>query len=301
MRKTLLLTCVGALGLAGAAYAATTVTNDYVIAAKVTPKKSGTQAHPRTVARYLQWDVSTAPPGRRPANTRGYQIGTVGLQQNTTNFPGCGTSKLAATGPAGCPRGSMIGSGFAIIEVGPTGQNNSSYNGLCRADEDLFNGGSNNETLYVFKGPQHGGEPAPCPIPNGHAEVNINLTRQATRMIETFSLPEALLHPAPGTDASIVHEAITIPPKSRTVRRGHGTARSARRVGLFESVYCPANGQRQVAITFTREDGIAQTRTTLVPCTGSSAPTPHKPRHKPSYHCTSHRMGQDVISICRFY
>ena len=267
MRRTLLLTCVGLLGAAGLAYAAADVTNEYVISAGVKPLKSGSTAHPRTVSRLLQWDVSTAPPGRRPANVRGYQIASVGLQQHTTQFPGCGTSRLTTRGPAGCRKGSLIGIGYAIIEYGPTGQNNSAYNTTCRAEEDLFNGGNNNESLYIYEGSQRRGQPGPCPILGRHAVININLSQDNARMIETFSEPLSLLHPSPGFDASIIHEALAIPSYSETITIRHGgQVVSRHHVGLFESFFCPPNHQRQVAITFTREDGVSRTRTALVAC-----------------------------------
>ncbi len=261
--RALLLMALVAFAVAGTAYSAVLLTNDYVIKAAISPLRSGTTARPRPVARYLEWDVSTAPPGRRPANDLSYVIATVGLQQRTANFPKCGTSVLSAAGPGACPRGSLIGTGFAIMELGPTGENMSSYNATCRVEEKLFDGGKNKESLYIFAGSPRPGQPGPCQIPGGHAAVNVRLSSQAGRLNEAFSLPTSLLHPAPGIDATIVREVINIPARSKTLR--HPGFR--RRVALFGSYFCPPNHLRQVTVTFTREDGVGGTATVLMPCT----------------------------------
>ncbi len=264
VKKALVLCCLGALAMAGVAYGSEVVTNTYVISAAITPQKAGTPAHPTVVARSLQWRVSTTFPVERPANVRSYRIASVGLRSNGAYFPGCRTSTLATAGPAGCPSGSLIGTGFAIFEIGPSGQNESNYSDKCRVEEDLFNGTNHDESLDMFNGPPHPNQPVACPLPGGNAAIHMSVREQNGALVESFSLPPGVLHPAPGFDAALVREVLHIPARSRKLRR-HGH-RPRRRVGLFESYFCPPNQQRQVAITFTREDGIANTATVLPPC-----------------------------------
>lgn len=269
MRRILMLTAIGALGLAGVAYAASTLTNVYVLKAKITPKKSGTATHPKTISTKLEWDVSTQPAGQRPNVVRGYKIFYEGIRENTPDFPGCGTSALSgATGsPSKCPKGSEIGSGFLIVEVGPTGQNNSSYNATCRAEVTVFNGGSHNLTLFISSGAPVGGQPSPCAIPGGHDAINANLRQSKAGISESFSVPQDLRHPANGLDAAVIRAVTDIGAKSTTIKKKvHGKI-VREHVGLFESVSCAKNHQRQVAVTFTDENGVGRKRTTLVPCT----------------------------------
>lgn len=268
MRRILLLATLGALGVAGVAYAAT-LTNDYVIKAKISPTRSGTPTHPKSISTRLEWDVTTSPPGRRPNVVRGYKIFYAGIRANTTDFPGCGTSRLSGSSasPGNCPKGSQIGTGYIIIEFGPTGQNASAYNGTCRAEIIVFNGGAHSLTFFVFPGSQVSGQPAPCTIPGGHAAINANIRRGRSGISEHFSVPQDLRHPAPGLDSAVIKAVLHIGAKSRTIRirRHHKTIKE--HVGLFESVACAKNHQRQVAITFTDENGQGRKRTTLVRCT----------------------------------
>jgi hypothetical protein len=74
----------------------------------------------------------------------------------------------------------------------------------------------------------------------------------------------SLLHPAPGIDATVIREVLHIPARSTTSTRAGPDF--GRQVGLFESVFCPPNQQRQVTVRFTREDGVRGAATTLVPC-----------------------------------
>lgn len=266
MRKILLLAALGVFALTGVAYAV--VTNVYVVHASITPVKSGTLKQPKSIATKLSWTVSTAPPGSRPDVVRGYKFSFEGIRENTIFFPGCGTSKLSGpkAGPRSCPRGSQIGTGFLIVEIGPTGQNNSSYNARCRAELTMFNGGNHNLTLFVYKGKQKFRQPPPCPIPGNHDAINITLVHAKQGLSETFSVPLSLLHPAPGFDAAVIQAMVKIRKRTLVLKKARRGRKAHTVIGLFETVYCPPNHQRQVVAVFTGEDGIGRTRTTLVRC-----------------------------------
>ena len=59
MRRSLLIAALLVLGTAGTAYAATVVTNVYVVSGKITPLKSGTKAHPKPAGIALGYTVGT--------------------------------------------------------------------------------------------------------------------------------------------------------------------------------------------------------------------------------------------------
>lgn len=253
--------CLGLLSAAGAAWAARTVTNVYTVKAGVRPVKPGTRQHPRPIASNLEWDVASVPAGERPANVSRYAISWQGIQEHTTLFPSCAPSRLATPVP-NCPRGSKIGSGFLILELGATGFSDSGYNPTCSLSLALFNGGHHDLTLFVYEGRPARGEPAECTIPGGHAAIRVNIRRSGRGIREAFRAPPKLMHPAQGLDTAVIKGVIRVPKKQKLVTRGG----VRRRVGLFDSFFCPRSHQRQVAMTFTREDGGVATSSTFVSC-----------------------------------
>jgi hypothetical protein len=262
-----LLSAVALLAVGAVAWGAASVTNVYVVSASVTPVKSGTRHHPKPIASALEWDVSTSPPGQRPATVKRYTISYQGIHENTTLFPACATSTLARANASAssCPRGSRIGSGFLIFELGATGFSNSGYNPTCTSSLALFNGGFHDLTLLIYEGKPAPGQPTECTLPGNHVAINVNLLRTRHGVKESFRMPIELLHPVPGFDTAVIRGVIRMKAKHRVVSR-MGGVRVRRRVGLFQSFFCPASHQRRVAMTFFREDGSNQTTTSLVAC-----------------------------------
>lgn len=270
MRKALVLALVGSLALAGVAVAA--VTNNYVVFGKVTPVKSGTVKHPMPIAAQIGWTVSTSPSGQRPNVVKTYNIFSQGIRASTNDFPACSSSTLTASGPSKCARGSQIGKGYFIVEAGPS-SSQSAGNVTCRAETLLFNGGGNANKgegtfiLYVYKGAQVTGQPAPCPIPNNHQAVAILLSNSTSGLHETFTTPFILRHPYNGVDAATVKSFVSLPAKSRTFStrvNGHSVKKT---VGLLETYSCPPNHQRQATIKFITESGTQTLSTGLTRCT----------------------------------
>jgi hypothetical protein len=266
LRRIGLLVVLAVFGIAGVAYAA--VTNVYVIGASFKPHKSGTSKHPTPVSIGLGWLVGTEFAGLRPNVVRGYHVFLEGLLENTNFFPGCDTSKLSGRkgNPGKCPRGSEIGRGDLILEIGPTGEREDQYNAECRADVLIFNGGDHNLTLYVYRGRQLAHQPAPCTIPGDHVVINVRLAHSKHGLNWNWSVPLDLLHPAPGIDAAVIYATLSVPSKEKALTRRVKGKSHHTKIGLFETYLCPHNHQRQVAITFTEEDGVGRTGTTLVAC-----------------------------------
>lgn len=252
MRKLPPVIVVAALSLAGIAYAAATVTNIYTISARITPVKSGTKSKPNPISQSYTWSVSTAAPGQRPAVVRGFQYAVSGIVENTDFFPACSSSTLETKGPGGCRSGSKLGTGLFGADLAPSGDFSDTYAIPCRLNLDIFNGGSHNILLYFSK-PASGGCPLPRPL-----SVVVQY-RSGNNLIGSYSLPSALLHPTTRTDLAMTHQTFSIANKS-VVRKG-------KKIGLFATNACPPNHQRQIAVTFTREDGIGRIATEHVACT----------------------------------
>jgi hypothetical protein len=258
MRRILLLAVVGSLVLAGAAYAAT-VTPIYILNARVAPMKSGTRAHGVPIASHLGWTVKTSPPNRRPPVVESYRIYLQGIRQNIKYFPVCSTSTLNSSGPGACAKGSQIGAGSFIAAIGPSNTDRVSL--TCRVEMRLFNGGADNLILYVYTTMAAG----QCALPPPHEfTITVGLFRAhgGRDLVEQFSVPMVLRHPASGVDAAVVSASINVAKRSKKVRVG----RRMKLVGLFETDYCPPNHQRTVKVTFNPEQGRSKTATKHVAC-----------------------------------
>jgi hypothetical protein len=271
MRKTLLLAVITALGVAGTAFAAVTVTNHYTYHTKVTPVKSGTRAHPRAVALHVDSAVTATPAGFRPNIVKTVDLTAQGLQAHPNFFPPCGTARLTdpSEGPRTCPKGSLAGTGFFNVWISKPGDQTPSGKVLtCRVEMSIYNGGGNTLSIYVFSN----GKPGECPLSRPVA-FPANLRQTGGGLVLTFTIPFALRHPAMGTppyqvtfDAAAIKASADLPAKQTTVKHKKGKKTIKTKVGLFESISCPHNHQRFTSIKFTLENGHSNTLTRLVSC-----------------------------------
>jgi hypothetical protein len=256
MRKVLLTTALVVLGLAGAAYAATVVTNVYVVKATGT-LQSGTLAHPRPAGATISYTVSTIPKGKRPNVVKQQVVTIEGTRLHTNAFPTCSTSKLNATGPSSCPKGSLVGTGFFIVEVGPA----SSQSGkqlTCRVDLSVFNGGGNSLSYYTYANTANKNE---CPSSSVQPlAVAAHVAEKKTTLVTTLKIPAVDRHPGNNTavDAAVIQSQVKFPVKSRKIK--------GKTVGFAETILCPANHRRHVTIKFTLENGKSQTATANAAC-----------------------------------
>lgn len=276
MRKALVLGLLAALGVATAAYGATTVTNVYTMNARVTPARSGTTAHPVAIRSHFDWAVSTIPKGDRPNIVKTIDVRVQGVRENTNDFPACGTARLndPSQGPATCPPGSKIGTGFFVAAASSPG-NQSKILLTCRAELTIFNGGNHTLSYYVYKGAPVSGQPAPCPLPRSEAFI-ATLTSTRSGLVQSATLPRGVRHTTIGGttfDVAAIRGSVDIPAKQTTVPVKRSTKNKKNKkatkikVGLFESVLCPLNHQRQLRVKFTQENGRGRTLTRLVTCT----------------------------------
>jgi hypothetical protein len=260
MRKAVLLGMVIALGAAGAAYAASNLTNQYVIKTfKVGPKKSGTKAHPVSIGTTVNYTVGTKPPGSRPAVVKSETITIQGVRANSNKFPTCSSSRLldSSQGPSTCPKGSLVGTGYFKAMIGPS--SNRAATTPCRVDLSVYNSGNNRETYYLYvKTPGQNGE---CPNPPGTLPVAMTAKLSETKrgnLVQTFTLPEIVRHPINGFDSAPTFATLTT--------RNLTTKVKGKKVGALESIACPPNHARQLAIKFTLENGSSRTATRNAAC-----------------------------------
>lgn len=265
MRTAASLAIVAAIAIPAAALAATTG-NSYVVKATVTPVKSGTAMKPVPVGAQLQVNISAAHAGSRPAAVKTYRFAFQGIRENTNSFPACGTSRLTdpTEGPTTCPKGSQIGTGYFIADVGPSTDQTVTL--TCRAELTVYNGGNHSLSLYVYAAKT--ATPAPCPLAQPYA-VNAHLKQAAGNLVETFDIPAQLQSVTVGgktLDVGATTDVVNLPvSKLVKSKKVHGKT-VKQQVGLFESVSCPPNHQRHVGVTFTDAQGAMRTATRLVAC-----------------------------------
>ncbi len=220
----------------------------YILHAKVTPGKSGTPAHAVPIGSQLGFDVTTTPPGQRPPVVQGYRFYFQGVRANLKYFPVCPTSTLNSQGPSGCSKGSQIGTGSFTADVGPTVS--TAISGTCVADMFIYNGGGNTAMFYVFKGTETNACPLTSPVT---VVVRLSKAHHGRDLVEDFSVPASIRHPAPGLDAAVINATTTVNKVVITkTTKVHGR-KLRRRIGLFEAIYCPPNHKRNIQAMFTPE------------------------------------------------
>lgn len=175
MRGALILGLLVALGCAGTAYAAVTVTNVDTLHAKITPTKSGTKTHPRSSGGHFDRTVTTNPKGYRPNIVKTVDVTIQGVRENTNQFPVCGSARLndPSEGPATCPPSSRIGKGFLIAEITTPGTQSGKPVLTCRAETTIYNGGNHTLTYSIYRGTPMAGQPQPCPLTRNEGVVAI--------------------------------------------------------------------------------------------------------------------------------
>lgn len=266
MRKALVLAVLVALGAGGVAYAA--IQNVYVVKANITPTKSGTKKTPKPIAISREYDVAAVPSFQTPQVVANYTTLIVGVQENTNDFPGCGTSKLnnPSEGPGKCPRGSKIGVGYVIVTYTPASTTLAAYAKQCRLETTLFNGGDHTVSIYFYKGKQQAGNPAPCPLPRSIAVSGL-FSKGTSGLVERVTVPPFLRHPI-ANQTWVFTKYVTIIPLDKTTitKKVHGKKHKVQ-VGFFETYACPANHQRLISVDFTNSFGVTQRATRNVACT----------------------------------
>ncbi len=264
MRKIPLLALLVALGLAGTAYAATVVTNVYVLSAKAAHKKSGTKAHPLPFGGTIGYTVTTKPSGERPNVVQQTVLTVAGVRANTNDFPTCSSSRLTASGPTSCPKGSLVGTGTLTAEIG-SATSQSGPQLTCQVEQSIYNGGGNSLSYYIYATKATGQCPLSAPI-----VFTSKLAEKNGALVQTINVPYSLRHPNNNSalDGATTKVAVTLPVKTITLKakKVKGKKVKGKTVGYFESTACPANHKRHISAKFTLESGKSKTATLNVAC-----------------------------------
>jgi hypothetical protein len=104
------LATLAASGLA-AAIADAPVAPKVTVKASVSPNRAGTKSHPQGVTLKTKISWQTLGSATQPIVQTFDILFPKGSLYNGAHLPSCSYSKLNAVGPAGCPKGSIVGSG----------------------------------------------------------------------------------------------------------------------------------------------------------------------------------------------
>jgi hypothetical protein len=180
-----------------------------------------------------------------------------GLRVHPNAFPTCSTSKLNGSGPSKCPKGSQVGAGFLIAEVGFANDPSSKLL-TCRVDLTIYNGGGNSLSYYVYANSAHSNE---CPSSQVKPiAFPVKVTDKGGNLVQTINVPFSVRHPGNNAalDAATIQTSVSVPAKSRKVK--------GKTVNLTESIACPLNHKRHISLKFTTENGKSQTATANAAC-----------------------------------
>jgi hypothetical protein len=253
MKKVSVLAVLALLVAAAVAYAQNGVTNTYSVQAKVTPTGKGTSKKPVPVGIAFNYQVGEVN-NNRPSPVVKYSIRFAGLRVNTNRFPKCSRAQLQASGGKTKCRKAAVGSGSVVNNTGAT-NDPSDKSITCNLALTVYNSGNNKGLLLLEGGPGQGGNKE-CPIEFGTSNgvIPTNYVRQAGGTALQFTVPDNLLHPAPGLDNSVVDTQSTIKRLTKRVKVG----KKRRKVGYFEAVGQCRQRKRAVVVTFTPESGPSQ-------------------------------------------
>jgi hypothetical protein len=249
------LAVVGLMAFATVAFALQE--NTYVVTGAVSPKDSGTKKRPKPVSLNFGYTVNEKS-GKRPALIKKYSIHFAGLQVNTNFFKGCSAAKIdAAQSDAGCPKGSLMGTGSVENATGST-SDETDRKLSCHLTLKLYNSRNNKAAIYLH-GEQNPDPAKNCPLAVDKA-IDANFVRNTTGTALQFTVDEFLLHPAPGFDNAVVLVKSTVRKATTTVK--------GRTRGWFESWGRCVNKKRAITVTFTPANGTPATKAQrLTACT----------------------------------
>jgi hypothetical protein len=261
MKKVSVLAVLVALVVAAVAYAQGGVTNTYSVQAKVSPTKVGKPKKPVPVGLSFNYQVGEVS-GNRPSPVTKYSILIVGGRVNTNAFPKCSQKQLQASGGKAKCRKAAVGSGSVVNNTGAT-TDPSDKSITCNLALTVYNAGNSKGLLLLEGGPGQGGNKE-CPIEFGTSNgvIPANYVRKGGGTALEFTVPDNLLHPAPGLDNSVVDTRSTIKKLTKTVGKG----KKRRKIGYYESIGgCKAN-KGTVRVSFTGENGQTQNASASFPC-----------------------------------
>ena len=152
MRRIIIIgTALAALGVAGAAFAASNF-NNYAGSKLAFSKGAGSKAKPVALS-MVETLKAGAPAGDRAAPLTHIKITIYGVKLDVGKLPVCTDSlieknKTAPTG--GCPKGSLIGNGRVHSLLGPSTTPAQAAGTACNPYLNVFSGGPKKQVFYFF-------------------------------------------------------------------------------------------------------------------------------------------------------
>jgi len=253
MRKLLLAAALGVVGALSVAGVAAAVNTYDVFMGKATPERPGSAARPLPVAVDFGFRVDDSE-DLRPSVIKQYRIGGEGLKFFPKARPTC-TFAQADESPDINPacRKAIVGSGSGENEFGPA--NDRTVKGGCDITITLINL-SNGPGVTRARGGMAiriDAEPPACPLPL-HRSIpapfyNVRIGGLPSSELR-FTVPDNLVHPAPGVDNSIIESITRVQRKTGRVR-----VRGKRRTVGFYSSIGRKGAKRTTRVTFVDETG----------------------------------------------
>lgn len=229
--------------------------NEYTTSASFSPSSKGSKKRPVPVGATLAFTVRDTE-GKRPQSMEALNIKLDGITTNGARFKSCSATKITrASSDADCPRGSLIGTGYARNIAG----NRTSFDDQsirCYLTLRLHNAGRNKLALFV-KGDPNAPADTNCPVALATA-IPINIVRSASGSTMRLSIPESLKHPVTTLTNSIVEMRLVVPRKTTRYR--------GKRVGMFAAVGQCRSKRRNVTFTWSNEGGNVAKQTTRARC-----------------------------------
>jgi hypothetical protein len=241
MRKMrlLALAVIAVLGLSAVAYAQSGG-NEYTVDGSV-QKDGGSKKKPKASGYKFAFTIK-APGDTIPKVVKTFNISIEGTRVNTKVAPACSAQAMdQAQSDAGCPKGSLIGTGTIGDAVGTSGNPFSSAV-YCDLPVKIYNSGNNKAALWIKTGP-----------PNCLAAVAQSVpatwknSSKGSALI--FTVPEGLRHQL-GLDLAVTSASTSFKKITKKIK--------GKTVGYFESIGCK-DKKRDITATFTDEAGASQT------------------------------------------
>jgi hypothetical protein len=256
MRKlyVVVIAVTAALAVTAVAYAV----NEYTTSGlnSFSPNKRGSASKPVPVGARLGFNVQDTE-GKRPKSMSALRIKLTGIVTNGRRFKACTATRIERDqSDRNCPRGSLIGAGFARNLAGNSNDfNDRSIN--CYLSLRLHNAGANKMALFVSGNPNETDPAKHCPL-NPATAVPVNISRASGTSTMRLTIPDNLKRPAPNVTNSIIEMRLNVPRKT-TRHRG-------KRVGLMEARGKCTRNRRNVTFTWINEDGSAPVQTARAVC-----------------------------------
>jgi len=256
MRKVtaLAVAAIAALVVAAVAYGAQV--NTYTVTGKTSPSSPGSKKKPVPISLDFDYTVGEQT-GQRPSPVKRYTIGFYGVQSNGGMFPKCTAASInAAQSISGCPKGSIVGTGFIINAAGST-SDPTDKSIACNLNLSIVNGGQGRAAIFLQGGPSTIVQGSPCVIGISQAIDARYVPFDGGGTALQFDVPANLLHPIGGLDNAVVQVQSTI--NKLTVKKKGKT------YGYYQSVACKGN-KRPISVDFLSEAGQSVTSSTDAAC-----------------------------------